>query len=75
MTTWVDHQTDPKKLASPRRIEVIAEAKVEAERLGLWGILVQRDITSADPYFPMRLVAGPHPSVPFGHIQEVDTSA
>lgn len=73
MTTWVDHQEDPKKLESPRRIEVVAEAVARAEELQTFGVLVERDIT-ADIQNPLRLVAGPHPSVPFGHIYEVDRS-
>lgn len=74
MTNWVDHQTDPKKLESPRRIEVVAAAVKRAEELGTMGVLVVRDITSLDPYFPLRLDAGPDSSVPYGHIYEVDTS-
>jgi len=76
MTTWIDQQTDKRKLASPRRQEVIKSAIARAEALYLEsplvaeGILVKRDITSEDPYDALRLVAGPHPSVPYGYIYE-----
>lgn len=66
---WVDMQTDPKKLKSPRRKIVIEEAKPEAIRRQQ-GILVKRDITSEDMVYPLRLTAGPDPSVPFGEIWE-----
>lgn len=71
---WVDNQTDPKKLASPRRQEVIAEAKLACEaQNNVFGILVARDVTSVDQQYPLRLVAGPHPSVPAYHIiEEID---
>lgn len=72
MPTWVDQQTDPKKLASPRRIQVIKDAKEALAVMGLnWGILVTRDSTS-DGY---RITAGPHASVPPGEIHEVDRDA
>ena len=66
---WDDKQTDPKKLKSERRKQVIEEAKPVAEERQQ-GILVKRDITSVDQVYPMRLVAGPDPSVPFGEIWE-----
>jgi hypothetical protein len=72
--TWTDHQTDPDKLNNPRRKQVIEEAKlVAAERYNnVFGIVVTRDITSEDHEYPLRLVAGPHPSVPAFHIMEVE---
>jgi hypothetical protein len=74
MTTWIDQQTDKRKLASPRRQEVVKSAIMRAELMAIVGvqegILVKRDITSEDPYDAMRLVAGPHPSVPYGFIYE-----
>ena len=69
MPEWVDHETDPKKLNNLRRREVIAAAKVAAEKYNnVFGILVDRDITSEDEHNPLRLVAGPDPSVPAYHI-------
>ena len=74
MTTWNDHQTDTEKLNNPRRCEVIALAKEAcAAQNNVFGILVKRDITSTDNVDPLRLVAGPHPSVPAFHIIEEDT--
>jgi hypothetical protein len=68
---WIDQQTDPKKLMSPRRKLIIEDAKPEAIRRNQ-GILVLRDITSEDLVYPMRLTAGPDPSVPFGEIHELN---
>lgn len=66
---WVDKQTDKKKLKSPYRRLIIEQAKKPAiERQQ--GILVKRDITSVDLDYPMRLTAGPDPSVPYGEIWE-----
>jgi hypothetical protein len=71
MPDWIDHETDPKKLNSLRRREVIADAKKACEaQNNVFGILVKRDITSVDQQYPLRLVAGPHPSVPAYHIME-----
>lgn len=71
MPEWNDHETDPEKLNNERRKQVIAEAKVAAEAMNnVFGILVTRDITSDDPAYPLRIVAGPHPSVPAFHIIE-----
>lgn len=68
---WTDNQTDPKKLKSERRKEVIAAAKVACAAMNnVFGILVKRDITSADQEYPLRLTAGPHPSVPAFNIIE-----
>lgn len=69
--TWTDHETDPDKLNNARRKQVIEEAKVAAAAWNnVFGILVTRDITSDDPQYPMRIVAGPHPSVPPFNIKE-----
>lgn len=66
---WIDRQTDKKKLAVAYRRMIIEKAKKPAiERQQ--GILVKRDITSEDLGYPMRLTAGPDPSVPFGEIWE-----
>lgn len=71
MSNWIDHETDPKKLNNDRRKLVIEEAKVASEAKGnVYGILVVRDITSDDPNYPLRIMAGPHPSVPAYHIIE-----
>ena len=71
MAEWNDHETDPKKLNNARRKQVIEEAKVAAAaQNNVFGILVTRDITSDDPNYPLRIVAGPHPSVPAYHIIE-----
>lgn len=71
MSTWTDHETDPKKLNNERRKQVIEEAKVAASGMNnVFGILVVRDITSEDPNYPLRITAGPHPSVPAFHIIE-----
>lgn len=74
MATWTDSQTDPKKLNNARRKQVIEEAKIAAEERynNVFGILVTRDITSEDQEYPLRLVAGPHPSVPAFNIREVE---
>lgn len=71
--TWTDHQTDPKKLNNKRRKQVIEEAKVASAAWNdVFGILVTRDITSEDQQYPLRIVAGPHPSVPAFNIMEVE---
>ena len=71
MPEWVDHQTDPEKRNNLRRREVVAAAKKACEEQGnVFGILVKRDITSEDQIHPLRLVAGPHPSVPAYHIMD-----
>ena len=73
MPEWTDSQTDPKKLNNLRRQEVIEEAKVAAELINnVFGIVVTRDITSEDEEYPLRLVAGPHPSVPAYNIIEIE---
>ena len=74
MPEWIDSQEDPKKLNNLRRREVIAAAKAVAEERynNVFGILVTRDITSEDADYPLRIVAGPDPSVPAYHIREVE---
>lgn len=66
LVPWIDHQTDPKKLAAPLRIKVVAEACALANVKKIHGVMVKRDVTAEG----FRLVAGPSALVPYGHIYE-----